>query len=37
MEQFKSFDEITNVDETHRALASVTGFLISLPKLHATL
>jgi hypothetical protein len=37
MEQFKKFDEITTVDEAHRALASVTGFLISLPKLHAKL
>ncbi|MBW0169668.1 MAG: hypothetical protein KXJ61_05510 [Hydrogenophaga sp.] len=37
MEQFKTFDEITTVDEAHRALSSVTGFLISLPKLHAKL
>jgi hypothetical protein len=37
MEQFKSFAEITSVDESHRALAHVTGYLISLPKLHAKL
>jgi hypothetical protein len=37
MEQFKSFDEITSIDESHLALAQITGRRISLPKLHAAL
>jgi hypothetical protein len=37
MEQFKSFAEITTIDESHLAWAQLTGRLISLPALHAAL
>lgn len=37
METFKAYEEIKRIDEGHRLLAQVTGYLISLPKLHAAL
>lgn len=37
MEQFKSFDQITTIDEAHVSWAHVTGRVISLPHLHAQL
>lgn len=37
MEQFKSIEELTQIDERHLILGGLTGSIISLEKLHADL
>jgi len=37
MEQFKAFEEIGQIDQGHILLGKMTGYVISLPKLHAAL
>jgi hypothetical protein len=37
MEQFKAYEEIKRMDQSHALLAQITGYIPSLPKLHAAL
>ena len=37
MEKFKAYEEIECIDEGHLLLGQITGYVISLPKLHAAL
>ncbi len=37
MEQFKAYEEIVCIDQGHVALRQITGYIVSLPELHAAL
>ena len=37
MEQFKALEEVDRIDQGHILLGQITGYVISLPKLHAAL